>query len=94
MIIFAVARDGKANFAASILTTGLKSLVLAPIIAADWNLQAMSIFMTLEVLGAVFIFSMGAAIVNYVRRLEHRLETRATENENLINKMPEGLLVF
>lgn len=33
-------------------------------------------------------------MVNLVRRLEQRLVTRAEENENLIDKMKHGLLVF
>ena len=60
----------------------------------DYQKKAVIAVVSIELFGAVFLFSMGAAIVNLVRRLEQRLVTRAEENEKLINKMQHGLLII
>ena len=68
--------------------------MLAPLMICDYQKNAVAVLVSIELFGAVFLFSFGAAIVNLVRRLEQRLVTRAEENEKLINKMQHGLLII
>lgn len=94
VIIIFVARDGKANCVVTILAVALKSFVLAPLFIVDWAPHLIVQRTLYEALGAVFCFSIGAVCLNYVRRLEQRQITRGEENQKLINKIPNGLLVI
>lgn len=93
MIIF-VARDGKANLIVTILAIVAKSFVLSAVFTWDWAPWLITVRTVYELLGSILIFAIGAVSLNAVRRLEERLITRGEENEKLINKIPNGLLVI
>ena len=72
----------------------LQYFLILPLQCANSNFRAFSREFFTIIFATIFIIVTGASIVNKLGKLEQRLETRAQENETLIDKLQQGLIII